>query len=320
MRDSIFQSPVWKLIALIFIAVLSISFMRFLFIVQDSLIVVHDLMIERGVSVAWEINEIIWWGQISLFMLIFIGVVSLFDLAIVKNLKRLKEVDMLRRELVANVAHDLGGPVTSIQGYVETVLMKEGKLTPDERNTLLKTILYEVKALGRLVAELFDLSKLDTKSVEPKVLPFSINTLSSDVASRFLPQAQNSGIMIEVLDVPNLPLVMGDIDLIERVISNIIENALVHTKSGGKITLSFESRFDEVLISISDTGSGIPKEDLPFVFDRFYRVGKDRSRASGGAGLGLAIVKKILEAHKSTIVIESELGVGTKLCFSLKQR
>lgn len=365
----IFQTSVWKFIALLFIATLTICVIRFLFVLQDSASVVHSRLIERGMSAAWEIDEVILWGRVSLVMLLFIGVMAIVDLffqasisrkyaevtavienfaagdhtqrapnypsspvrslansfnmmadTIVSNIERLKEIDTLRRELVANVAHDLGGPVTSILGYVETVKMKEGKISPAERATLLNTTLAEVKALGKLVAELFDLSKLDAKAVEPKIHPFSVVTLAQDVASRFIPQAIVAGIELKVPEHDSIPLVLGDIDLIERVLSNIFENAFAHTRAGGVVSVHFKEEPGIVRISVSDTGEGIPEADLPFVFDRFYRVGLDRSRASGGAGLGLAIVKKILEAHNSPVHIESALGKGTVLSFTLKKR
>lgn len=236
---------------------------------------------------------------------------------IADNIKRLKETDNLRRELVANVAHDLGGPVTSIQGYVETILMKEGGLGQNERRKFLQVILENAKSLAKMVAELFDLSKFDAENVIPQKEYFSIVTLASDIASRFQPHADNKKINITVEAGSKIPLVYADLSLIERVLSNIIDNALSYTGSDGSIDISFQEIDGLVWTKVTDSGVGIARENLPHVFDRFYRVDKDRSRTTGGAGLGLSIVKNIIAAHRSLVLMDSCLGKGTTVSFSL---
>ncbi|HID40029.1 MAG TPA: HAMP domain-containing histidine kinase [Calditrichaeota bacterium] len=236
-----------------------------------------------------------------------------------KNIRDLEKNAILRRELIANISHDLRSPLASIQGYIETVLMKDDQLMPEERKSYLVTILKNVTNLNQLVHELFDLSKFDAKQTQPHFEPFSIADLTQDVALKFQPIAEDKGIHLLTKLPVNLPFVYGDIGMIERVLSNLIDNALRYTKAEGKVTIQLEKKEDAVCINVSDTGAGIPEEDLPYVFERFYRVEKSRTRNSAdGSGLGLAIAKKIIEAHNSTIRVQSKLNGGTVFSFKLK--
>jgi len=236
-----------------------------------------------------------------------------------KNIREMEKNAVLRRELIANISHDLRSPLASIQGYIETVLMKDDQLTADERKQFLETILKNVRNLNQLVHELFDLSKFDAKQSQPHFEPFSIADLTQDVALKFQPIAEDRGIHLLTKLPVNLPFVYGDIGMIERVLSNLIDNALRYTRSGGKVTVELKKENNAVRVSVADTGKGIPKEDLPYVFDRFYRVEKSRSRSSvEGSGLGLAIAKKIIEAHNSTIKVDSRLNSGTVFYFDLE--
>ncbi len=237
-----------------------------------------------------------------------------------KNIRDMERNAILRRELIANISHDLRSPLSSIQGYIETVLMKDDRLSKDERKKFLETILKNVTNLSQLVQELFDLSKFDAKESKPNREPFSIADLTQDVVLKFQPIAEGLNIHLVTKLPVNLPFVYADIGMIERVLSNLIDNALRYTESGGKVTVRLERiNADCVRISISDTGKGIPEKDLPYVFDRFYRVEKSRTRNSvEGSGLGLAIAKKIVEAHNSIIKVESKLNSGTVFYFDLK--
>jgi signal transduction histidine kinase len=236
---------------------------------------------------------------------------------ITENVRRLKANDDLRRELIANVSHDLRSPLANIQGYLETVLMKEETLTPQQRREYLDTALGNVQMLSRLVTELFELSKLDARQMQPEREPFSIAELAQDTTLKFQPRAEESAIKLKV-DVPrDLPLVYGDIGMIDRALSNLLENALRYSKAEGEVTISVSPEIDGIGVSVSDTGDGIPAEDLPYIFDRFYRVEKSRNKAEGGTGLGLAIAKKIVELHDSTISVQSALRQGTTFSFSL---
>ena len=231
------------------------------------------------------------------------------------NLEQMQKTDSLRRELVANVSHDLRSPLSSIQGYLETILMKDEGLPAAQRRRFIEIIYNNVTRLGRLVGELFELSKLDAKQVQPNKERFSLSELVQDVVLKFQPGAKKRRIRLQTAFSKNLLFVNGDIGMIERVLSNLIENALQHTQ--GEVTVKLEPNGDSILVEVSDTGAGLPEADLPHIFDRFYRVDKSRSRASGGAGLGLAIARRILETHDSDISVRSDAESGTTFYFVL---
>ncbi len=235
-----------------------------------------------------------------------------------KNLSDMKKNDNLRRELIANISHDLRSPLSSIQGYIETVLMKEKDLSDAERKNYLETILKNVINLNQLVHELFELSKLDAKESEPMFEPFSIAELTQDIVLKFKNKAEQKGINLTTTIPMNLPFVYADIGMMDRVLSNLIDNAIQHNPRNGKIKIELQNENDKIKISISDTGEGIPAEELPYIFDRFYKVEKSRSPNTGGSGLGLAIAKKIINAHKSDIVVKSDPNSGTEFSFTLK--
>ncbi|RMH62189.1 MAG: sensor histidine kinase [Calditrichaeota bacterium] len=235
-----------------------------------------------------------------------------------QSIEEMKKNDALRRELIANVSHDLRSPLASIQGYLETIIMKDDSMDPEQRRSFLNTILNSVTGLNQLVHELFELSKLDAMQTQPRPEPFSVAELLQDVVLKFQPQAEAKGIHLITKLPRSMPLVVGDIGMIDRVISNLTDNAIRYTPHGGKVTIVLDKRDGRVWISVKDSGEGIPREDLPHIFDRFYRVEKSRSKNSGGSGLGLAIVKKILDAHKVSINVQSEPGRGTVFSFCLK--
>lgn len=233
-----------------------------------------------------------------------------------RNVEELSKADALRRELIANVSHDLRTPLASIKGYIETVMMKNTSLSVEERAEYLKTIFSSAERLSRLVEELFELSKLEAKQSQPSTEPFSMPELVNDLTMKFLPQAQKKGVAVTA-EVPRaLPLVRGDIGMIERAMQNLIENAITHTPRGGEVKVVLEPRNAHVRVKIEDTGVGIPAKDVPFIFNRFYQA-RSRERSTGGAGLGLAITKKILEAHGEDIRVQSEVDKGTTFEFEL---
>ncbi len=230
----------------------------------------------------------------------------------------LKRVDQLRRELIANVSHDLRSPLASIQGYLETILLKGDSLDEEDRTEYIATALRNSEKLNSLVSELFELSKLDARQIEPEIESFSLAELVQDIVLQFAPKAKEKGVSLEPSIEGGLYLVNADISLVERAISNLVDNAIKHTPSGGKVQVNPDKKGPGVEISVIDTGQGIPEEDLPFIFDRFYRVDKSRSRSkAGGAGLGLAIAQKIVELHGSKLDVESTLNRGTKFSFIL---
>lgn len=234
------------------------------------------------------------------------------------NIEEMQAKDRLRRDLIANISHDLRSPLASIQGFLETILMKENELSPEERNRYLQTIFKNVTQLSRLVSELFELSKLDARQIQPQPEPFSLADLVQDVILKFKQAAEKKHISIKCSVPKHLPFVYGDIGMIERAVSNLMDNALNYTPENGEVAIDLTPEDGMVAVRITDTGDGIPSDDLPHVFERFYRVEKSRTRAANsGAGLGLAITKKIIEAHDSFISVTSELHRGTSFVFRL---
>jgi signal transduction histidine kinase len=229
----------------------------------------------------------------------------------------LRQTDALRRELVANVSHDLRTPIASLQGYLETLLIKEDALSVEERRQYLAIALRHSERLGKLVAELFELAKLDSGHTELHREAFAPGELVQDVVLKYQLPAQREGVNIEACIPSDLPFVNADIGLIERVLENLLDNAIRHTPHGGRVAVSLTVDADEVDVQVADTGCGIPAEELPYVFDRFYQVKKSEREASGGVGLGLAIAKRILDLHASTIAVASSPQTGTRFDFAL---
>jgi signal transduction histidine kinase len=236
---------------------------------------------------------------------------------IVASIDEMKRVDRKRRELVANVSHDLRSPLASIQGYLETIALKGPSLTAARRQEYLDVVTRNVESLGALVSELFELSKLDAGQVEVKREPFSSSELVQDLVLQFRPQAAGKRIDLRA-DIPSdLLMVSADIALIERAIVNLIDNAIQFTPEGGSVRVHTERVNGSVELSVSDTGPGISPEEIDSIFERFYRVEKSRSRGRGGAGLGLAITRRIVELHGSQIRVDSRIGKGTTFSFRL---
>jgi signal transduction histidine kinase len=236
---------------------------------------------------------------------------------IIQLIKDLRQVDALRRELVTNITHDLRTPLASLQGYLETLLLKEGELTPEEQRDYLRIAMKRSNQLGKLVSELFELAKLDSPDVHVRFESFSPGELIQDIAQKFRLAAEKKKISLQINFVENLPFVSADIGLIERVFENLIENAVRHTPENGIIIIRVVPKEERLMVQVSDTGSGIRPEDLPHLFARSYLMKRERAKDTEGAGLGLAITKRILELHGSEIEVNSEVGVGTTFIFTL---
>ena len=234
---------------------------------------------------------------------------------ILQQVADLKQTDAFRRELVANVSHDLRTPLASLHGYLETLLIKEGKLTAEEQRNCLDIAVKQSERLSRLVGELFELAKLDSHETQVHCEAFSLSELVQDVTQKFQLVAKTKQIELKNQFCGDLPFVLADIGLIERALENLIQNALQYTPEGGTVTVSLTHEDHKLTVRIADTGCGIPEQDLPNIFDRFYRV--DRHHRSEGAGLGLAITKRIVELHGSSIDAHSRLNAGTTLTFQL---
>jgi signal transduction histidine kinase len=229
----------------------------------------------------------------------------------------LRQVDFQRRELIANVSHDLRTPLATLQGYVETLLIRENVISSEERRQYLEIAIAHCKHLGNLVAGLFDLARLEAPDMSVHPEPFSIGELVQDVIQKFQLAAREKGVGITTNAGAEIPFVFADIGLIGRVLENLLENAIRYTPSGGTVRVLLQTRTPDVVVTVSDTGCGIPPEALPRIFERFYQVDRSRRDKGDHAGLGLAIVKKILELHGSAIDVESALNTGTSFTFPL---
>jgi signal transduction histidine kinase len=236
---------------------------------------------------------------------------------IVKNIDEIKTMDNLRRDLVANVSHDLRTPLAAIQGYLETILIKKDSLSEFEKENYLKTILNSTERLKTLVSELFELSKLEARETKPKLEPFSIGEIVQDIKQKNKVIAEKKGIDLNV-DFPyNLPLVYADIGMMEKVIQNLLENAIKFTSENGSVTIKLEPQGHMILVKVQDSGEGISSDALPHIFDRYQRNERSGQLENKGLGLGLAIVKRILEVHEIEISVESTKGKGTSFSFQI---
>lgn len=229
----------------------------------------------------------------------------------------LEQTDELRRTLVADLSHDLRTPLTSTRGYVERMQERAGTLSEEAQQQYLVAILNNILQLERLAGQLNDLSRLDVGHTAPRFESFPVAELVQDIAMAFRPQAEERGIRLQTVDGPELPWVDGDVRLVERALSNLLENALQNTPAGGTVRLQLQEMEGWVDVRVTDTGRGIPADEIPLVPQRFYRAERSRDDASGGWGLGLTISREIAELHGSTLQIRSQIGEGTTVSFRL---
>lgn len=234
-----------------------------------------------------------------------------------EQLEQLKENDRLRRELVSNISHDLRTPLSAMQGYLETLIIKGEQISEEQRERYLRIARRHTVRLATLIGDLFELSKLDAASVTPNLEAFSLAELIQDIAQEFQLEAENKDIRLEIDIDPHAPLTIGDISLIQRVLENLVRNAIRFTPRGGNITLSVAERPKAIAVAVSDSGPGIPEREIPRIFDRFYRSGDGQGRHLESSGLGLAIVKRILDLHNSRITVLSKVDAGTRFEFEL---
>lgn len=236
---------------------------------------------------------------------------------IMSQVERLTRNDSLRRELVANVSHDLRTPLASLQGYLETLRVKDDTLSGSEKREFLDIALKNCQHLSGLIGDLFELAKLDAHEVKPKYESFALADLLQDVVLKFKLQAELKNIQV-VADVDTaVNFVWADIALVERALGNLIENALRYTPEQGRVTIYVAAKEKMINICVRNSGVGIPAEKLPFIFDRFYRSESDTGHLHDGAGLGLAITRRIVELHGSSISASSNPNTGTEISFDL---
>ena len=227
-----------------------------------------------------------------------------------------REVDTLRRDLIAWTSHDLRTPLTSIRVVVEA-LADSVIDDPDTIQRYLNSIRSDASSLSSLIDDLFELAQLDAGGLTFDKVPVSLSDLISDVLERMRALADRHRVRLSGQVSPQVDPVTIDPQKIERVLVNLIGNAIRHTPEGGQVTIEAQRLNGRVSVSVSDTGEGIGSDDLPHVFERFYRGEKSRSRSTGGAGLGLAIAKGIVEAHGGSIEARSQVGKGSTFAFTL---
>jgi two-component system sensor histidine kinase ResE len=224
---------------------------------------------------------------------------------------QVKATQQAQRDFVANVSHDLKTPLTAITGWSQALLDGAAD-TPDEQQRAAQTIHDEAERMARLVNELLDLARLESGQLQMKMRPVDLSEIMADVYHSHVPQARARSIDLE-LENPGPLMVHGDPDRLTQVFTNLADNALAYTPTGGKVRLVTRADDGWAEGIVTDNGPGIPEEELPRVFERFYRLEKSRARSEDGrgAGLGLAIVHELVTAHGGRISVSSSLGLGT---------
>lgn len=227
-----------------------------------------------------------------------------------------REVENMRRDLIAWVSHDLQTPLTSMRAILEA--LSDGVVDePEMVNRYLNTAQRDVRSLSALIDDLFQMAQLDAGGFSLNRAQASLNDLVSDTLESFSELAYRDSITLEGNVESHVDPVLMDTQAIGRVLNNLISNALRHTSAGGKIHVSARRTGEGVEVSVIDTGEGIRAEDISHIFESFYRSEKSRNRGTGGSGLGLAITRGIIRAHGGDIRVESELGKGTRFIFQI---
>ncbi|MBN1450643.1 MAG: PAS domain-containing protein [Anaerolineales bacterium] len=242
------------------------------------------------------------------------------SLLVVQDLTRIRRLETIRRDFISNISHELRTPLASLKALTET--LQDGALAdPEAAPRFIGRIATEVDALTQMAQELLDLSRIESGQVELARKPVAPKKLLTSAAERMRLQAERAGLSLRVDCLPNLPKVNADAPRIEQVLVNLIHNAVKFTRPGGEVILiaevvpSAEAGEGAVRFAVKDTGVGIPADDVPRIFERFYRV--DKSRAGGGTGLGLSISRHLVESHGGQIWAESREGEGSMFFFTL---
>lgn len=236
--------------------------------------------------------------------------------AVLRNVTEKRRLDKLRTDFVANVSHELRTPLAMLQGYSEALLDGVAQ-TPEEQQEVAKVINDESLRMGRLVQELLVLARMEAGHFRLETTKVDIASLIKRVLRKFQAIAKEQKVELKGSIEEGLPVGFWDEDKIEQVLTNLVDNAIRHTPEGGTVTLNANQVDHSLHLEVADTGSGIPEEDLPFIFERFYKADKARTRGQGGTGLGLSIVKHIIDAHHGKVTVTSHLGEGTRFLIKL---
>ena len=237
-------------------------------------------------------------------------------LAMVEDITEIRRLEQVRTDFAANVSHELKTPLTSIRGFVET--LENGAIdNPEMAHKFLRIIMLETERLTRLINDILSISKLESGNDEVSIERLRLDKMAYDVADMLSIHAGEKEVTINCHLNKEPVNIMGNSDRVEQMLINLIENAIKYNKPGGSVTVQVFSNGVEANVAISDTGIGIAEENLPRLFERFYRVDKGRSRQMGGTGLGLAIVKHIVRSMNGEIEVHSKLGEGTEFLITL---
>jgi len=236
--------------------------------------------------------------------------------AVMHDISHIRKLEKIRTEFVDNVSHELKTPVTAIKGFTETLL--DGAMyQQDTCREFIEIIDNETARISRLIHDLLDLSKIESKQMQIKTNPVDINEIVRDTAAKLGGQIDSSGLELK-LSLPGKPVITkANSDMIDQELINLIDNAIKYTHTDGRIEIEVSEDDQNAVIRVRDNGIGIPARDLDRIFERFYRVDKTRSRAMGGTGLGLSIVKHIVDLHGGTVGVQSTPGVGSEFFFTL---
>lgn len=234
--------------------------------------------------------------------------------AVVRDVTEERRHDKLRKDFIANVSHELRTPISMLQGYSEAIV--DGVTSSDEERKEVAQIIYdESLRMGRLVNELLDLARMEAGFIDLNKETVEVDSYLERIVRKFANYQKEKLLRIELVGAEPQQIANFDPDRIEQVLTNLIHNAIRHTDANGTVQVRYEREANYDVFSVIDTGSGIPEEDLPYVFERFYKADKARTRQRGGTGLGLAIAKNIIEAHTGMITVQSKLGEGTTFRF-----
>ncbi len=235
-----------------------------------------------------------------------------------EDMERLKELERMRSRFLGNVSHELRTPIFSIQGYLET-LLHNPSMDAEKRSEFVGKAYRQTARLNTLLTDLIDISRIESGEMKMVFRPFKVDEWLRQTTLELEETASEHGVRLEYVGGGADLLVLGDRERLNQVIYNLVINAVKYNYPGGRVQVGFIEHRSRVEIYVADTGRGIPEEHLPRIFERFYRVDKERSRQLGGTGLGLAIVKHIVEAHGGSVTVESRPGRGSRFAFFLKK-
>ncbi len=239
--------------------------------------------------------------------------------AVLRDMTEERQLDKMRKDFIANVSHELRTPISMLQGYSEAIVDDIAE-SQEEKKEMAKVIYDESLRMGRLVNELLDLARMEAGHLQLTMEEMNIPSFINRIIHKFQGLAKDNEIQLFAEIENGIISISFDPDRIEQVLTNLIDNAIRHTPKGGSVKLSVTSEDKGIMIRVKDSGSGIPEEDLPFVFERFYKADKARTRGRAGTGLGLAIAKNIIDSHRGHISVQSKLGQGTTFSFLLPRK